>query len=257
MSPRSFSVILVLLFLVFPFALADMAFTGRMGKTVIHTERATRFVQGEGWVDEEIVWEAYDATVYDPLEAVVRFTVFFSALYALLIYFDKKYFSRTSTRLYNFITTLCYFITILQIFTGALPWLLTARLIPYVDPQYRWALWAINYVSALGASYWSTTYRLLTARDASFLLGVLFLLHIVPLASYYVGKGVYRAVGIASQIKRRAVKENRFRIKGVWKWRYDKIIEYVNNSGNREAAIRNLEHDRDVALRFGYVDVAK
>ena len=258
MSPRSFSVILVLLFLVFPFALADIAFTGRMGKVVICTELVRRFVQGEGWVDEEIVWEAYDATVYDPLEAVARFTVFFSALYALLIYFEKKYFSRTSTRLYNFITTLCYFITILQIFTGALPWLLTARFIPYVDPQYRWALWAINYVSALGASYWSTTYHFLTARDASFLLGVLFLLHIVPLASYYVGKGVYYVGrGVASQIKRGAVKKSKFRIKGVWKWRYDKIIEYVNNSGNREAAIRDLEHDRDVALRLGYVDVAK
>ncbi|MEM0235327.1 ATP-binding protein [Thermofilum sp.] len=258
MSPRSFSVILVLLFLIFPFALADIAFTGRMGKVVICTELVRRFVQGEGWVDEKIAWEAYDATVYDPLEAVVRFTVFFSALYALFIYFEKKYFSRVSTRLYNFIFTLCYLITILQIFTGALPWLLTARFIPYVDPQYRWALWAINYVSALGASYWSTTYHFLTARDTSFLLGVLFLLHIVPLASYYVGKGVYY-VGrrVASQIKRRAVKENRFRIKGVWKWRYDKIIEYVNNSGNREAAIRDLEHDRDVALRLGYVDVAK
>ncbi|MEM2189277.1 MAG: ATP-binding protein, partial [Nitrososphaerota archaeon] len=49
----------------------------------------------------------------------------------------------------------------------------------------------------------------------------------------------------------RTVHEDELRIKGARRWRWDDFVAYYNTSKNKEAALRDMEHDLNVARKLG------
>lgn len=192
-TSRLLLLLMVLAFYIFPPLTIDIALTGRLDEVLLSRDR--------------VPVKAYAARLEDPIEAIIRFLVVFTAFYAIILVVNGI--DPPSYGSYRHPECLLGLLLFAYLWWLVL-WGVSAHAMALSGPEYAPALWILNIIAASHLSYFAAIFRFFTTPTCT-LLGVAvpawplaILLIALMFVGYYTGAGAAKLVWWA--VKRATVK---------------------------------------------------